>query len=248
MMGDVIRLEGVSLTAGVAAYYLLQDISFQVAQGDRVAIVGASGAGKTSLLRVLNRLSEVTAGRIYFAGQEIRQIPAVQLRQQITLVAQESKLLGMTVREAFAYPLTLRGMATSAIEQRLSFWMEQLHIPSEWLDRTEVQLSVGQRQLVAIGRALMIQPKVLLLDEPTSALDAGRAHHLLETLTHLAAEQQITLFMVNHQLDLARQFCTRLLAMHQGRLTHDLAADQVDWQELKHNLIQAETQEAEEWQ
>jgi D-methionine transport system ATP-binding protein len=94
----------------------------------------------------------------------------------------------------------------------------------------------------------MIQPKVLLLDEPTSALDAGRAHHLLETLTHLAAEQQITLFMVNHQLDLARQFCTRLLALHQGRLTHDLAADQVDWQELKHNLIQAETQEAEEWQ
>ena len=247
-MGDVIRLEGVSLTAGVAAHYLLQDISFQVAQGDRVAVVGASGAGKTSLLRLLNRLVEVSAGRVYFAGQDIRQIPIVQLRRQVTLVAQESKLLGMTVKEAFAYPLTLRGMAASAIEQRMGFWMERLHIPSEWLDRTEVQLSVGQRQRVAISRALMIQPKVLLLDEPTSALDAGRSHHLIETLTQLAAEQQMTVMMVNHQLELASQFCTRLLALHQGRLTHDLPADQVDWQALKHNLVQAETEEAEEWQ
>jgi D-methionine transport system ATP-binding protein len=237
----------VSLKASVGAHYLLQDISFRAAQGDRIAIVGPSGAGKTSLLRVLNRLSEASQGSIYFEQQDIRQIPVVQLRQQITLVPQESKLLGMTVKQALVYPLVLRGVERALIEQRLRMWMEQLHIPSEWLDRTEVQLSVGQRQLVAIGRALMIQPKVLLLDEPTSALDAGRSEHLVHVLQDVAKTISTTILMVNHQLEIAEQFCNRLLYLQQGRLSQDLATAQVKWTELKQTLIDQEATAAEEW-
>ncbi|HEY9620302.1 MAG TPA: ATP-binding cassette domain-containing protein [Crinalium sp.] len=240
-------LEQVSLKGTLGGYYLLNDISFDVAQGDRIAIVGPSGAGKTSLLRLLNRLNEVSSGSIYFEGQEIRQIPVIQLRQHITLVPQESKLLGMTVREALTYPLKLRQMPQSTIQQRLSTWMELIHLPSDWLDRTEVQLSVGQRQLVAIARALMIQPKILLLDEPTSALDAGRGSHLLNLLNNLADTSQITILMVNHQLELAEQFCSKVLFLQQGKLLHNAAKEHIDWATLKEQLIQAEAQESDEW-
>jgi D-methionine transport system ATP-binding protein len=240
-------LDRVSLNASIGAHVLLQDISCKISQGDRVVIVGPSGAGKTSLLRLLNRLSEASQGTILFEDQDIRQVPVISLRQQITLVPQESKLLGMTVRKALAYPLELRGLDKQTIQQRLATWMEQLHIPQEWLERTEVQLSVGQRQIVAIARALMIQPKVMLLDEPTSALDAGRADHLVDVLTQIAQTQQITILMVNHQLDLAQQFCTHLLHLHQGRLVQDLQAEQMNWVDLRQGLIEAEAQNAEEW-
>lgn len=242
-----LRLQHVSLAVGIVSQYLLQDISCEILRGDRLAIVGPSGAGKTSLLKLLNRLSEMTQGQIYFGDREIRQIPVLQLRQQITLVLQESKLLGMTVRESLKYPLLLRGLNQSLIQQRLDYWTEQLHIPLEWLDRTEIQLSVGQRQLVAIARALVIQPEVLLLDEPTSALDAGRAAHVISVLADCAKSNQMTILMVNHQLDLAQQFCTRVLYLQQGRLTRDLTAVEVDWSHLKETLIKAEAETAQDW-
>ncbi len=226
---------------------LLKQVSFSVQQGDRVAIVGPSGAGKTSLLRLLNRLNEPASGSIYLQGQDIRQIPVRQLRQQVALVLQESKLLGMTVQEALAYPLKLQGMADSTIKQRLGVWIDRLHLPSEWLERTETQLSVGQRQLVAIVRALVSQPQILLLDEPTSALDAGRSHALLQVLQSLSQENQMTILMVNHQLDLTQQFCDRLLYLHQGQLTQDLPARAVNWVDLRQTLIQAEAEAAREW-
>lgn len=242
-----LRLEHVSLKAPVGAHYLLQDISFTVSSGEHVGIVGSSGAGKTTLLRTLNRLSEVSQGKIFFEDKDIHQLPVMQLRRQVTLVTQETKLLGMTVRQALAYPLILRGLEQQVIEQRVATWTEQLHIPSDWLDRTEVQLSVGQRQLVSIARALVIQPKVLLLDEPTSALDAGRGSHLLNMLQNLSQTLPITILMVNHQLEFVQQFCSRLLYLQQGRLMQDLPATQVNWAELRQTLIDQETQATEEW-
>lgn len=243
-----LRLDRVSLSGSVGSHYLLKDISFEVFRSDRIAIVGPSGAGKTSLLRLLNRLSEPSAGSVYLEHQEYRQIPVIQLRQQVTLVLQESKLLGMTVQEALAYPLVLRDLPRSQIQQRLGYWIEQLHIPDEWLNRTELQLSVGQRQLVAIARALVIQPKILLLDEPTSALDAGRAFQLVQVLTQLASSSQTTILMVNHQLDLAQLFCTRVLHLQHGQLIQDAPnSSQMDWAKLRETLIQAEDLAAEEW-
>lgn len=241
------RLERVNLTASVGSQYLLKDISFEVLPGDRLAIVGPSGAGKTSLLRLLNRLSEPTSGAIYLENQDYKQIPVIQLRQQVTLVQQESKLLGMTVKEALEYGLILRKLPRSQITERISSGIEQLNIPTEWLERTELQLSVGQRQLVAIARALVIQPKILLLDEPTSALDAGRASQLLQVLTKLASNSQTTILMVNHQLELAQQFCTRVLYVEHGKLIQDAPNENLNWAKLRETLIKAETQVAEEW-
>ncbi|NJM71201.1 MAG: ATP-binding cassette domain-containing protein [Scytonema sp. RU_4_4] len=246
-----LRLEQISLfgslktqsKANQAGYPILQDISFEVFEGERVAIVGPSGAGKTHLLRLLNRLSTPTSGKIYLENQEYSQIPVLQLRSIVTLVPQESKLLGMTVQQALAYPLVLRGFPKQTIQQRVSHWIEQLQIPDEWLMRTEVQLSAGQRQVVAIARALVIQPKILLLDEPTSALDVNQAEHLVEILSQLVQNYQTTVFMVNHQVELAEKFCTRLLCLQQGRLLINQQASEINWVNLRENLTQAKAQD-----
>ncbi|RCJ15008.1 cobalt ABC transporter [Nostoc sp. ATCC 43529] len=231
------------LSGNQQGYPILQDISFEVFQGERVAIVGGVGAGKTSLLRVINRLVEPTSGKIYLENQEYRQIPVIQLRQMVTLVLQESKLLGMTVGQALAYPLVLRGLSKQAIEERVNYWTEQLHIPNEWLGRTEVQLSAGQRQLVAIARALLIQPKILLLDEPTSTLDVGTVSYVTQVLIELSQTHQITILMVNHQLDLAQMFCTRLLHLQQGHLSLNQRISEINWDNLRETLIKAQSQD-----
>ncbi|MGB3513883.1 MAG: ATP-binding cassette domain-containing protein [Microcoleaceae cyanobacterium] len=234
------------MTTPISSYYLLKDVSFAIEKGSRVAVVGASGAGKTSLLRLINRLISPTSGLIYLENQDYRKIPVIQLRQQVTLVLQESRLLGMSVAEAIAYPLKLRGLRPSDIQQRCDYWIQQLNIPLDWLSKSELQLSVGQKQLVAIARAAAIQPKILLLDEPTSALDIGKANLVLGVLTALA-KSGVTIVMVNHQLDLAQQFCTQLLQLNQGELIEDSPSSEVDWVKLRDSLIQAEVQQAEEW-
>ncbi|TAF56280.1 MAG: ATP-binding cassette domain-containing protein, partial [Oscillatoriales cyanobacterium] len=114
------------------------------------------------------------------------------------------------------------------------------------LDRTELQLSTGQKQLVAIARGIILQPKILLLDEPTSALDAGKAANLLQVLTQLT-NNQTTILMVNHQLEIAEQFSTRILHLQRGKIIEDLPSNQIDWVQLRQNLIQAEAEAQQEW-
>jgi len=244
----ILQLEQVSLAAPIGSSYLLQDISLTLEKGDSLAIVGPSGAGKTSLLRLLNRLSEPSRGFIAFEGRRYSQIPVIQLRQQIALVPQEPKLLGMAVTEAIAYPLVLQHLPPGEIRERTATWCKRLRIPEDWLERSELQLSLGQRQLCAIARSLAMHPKILLLDEPTSALDVGIANRLLQVLDELASTEQTTIVMVNHQLELARQFSNRVLYLQNGRVLEYRASDRLDWEQLRNALIQTEARETAEWE
>ncbi|MCU0536216.1 MAG: ATP-binding cassette domain-containing protein [Hydrococcus sp. Prado102] len=238
----ILELKQVSLATAIGSRYLLQDISFTVSSGDRIVIIGASGAGKTSLLRLLNRLQETTNGSIELDNQPFNKISAIQLRQQVVLVPQEAKLLGMRVRETLAYPLVLQQLPKREIQQRIETWRTKLHIPEAWLERNELELSLGQRQLVTIARALIMQPKILLLDEPTSALDVGSANHLIEVLAELADTSQMAIIMVNHQLELAQKFARRVIYLQQGQLLEDKDGDRVDWLQLRDNLNRIERQ------
>ncbi len=101
---------------------------------------------------LIKRLQEPSTGNIYFQGKSIKEIPVISLRQQIVLLPQESKLLGMTVRDALAYPLQLKKLNPAEINQRIDHWTSLLKIPQQWFERGELELSLGQRQLVAITR------------------------------------------------------------------------------------------------
>lgn len=234
---------------------ILNNCSMAIAAGSRTGIVGASGAGKTTLLRLLNRLIDPTSGKIYTWGQDIQQLPAIDLRRRIMLVAQEPSLLGMHVAEAIAYPLKLVGMSDRQIQDRLDLWLDKLQFDSKLLQRSELQLSVGQRQWVTIARALVTEPDILLLDEPTSALDRFRAGLLLDILQDLTqAKPPTTVVMVNHQLDLMADWCSHLMQLHRGNLVRSQTASQVNWEVVQQDMqnVQQDMQserrvETDEW-
>ncbi|MEM9150823.1 MAG: ATP-binding cassette domain-containing protein [Cyanobacteria bacterium P01_F01_bin.3] len=116
---SLLTFDRVTMTATIGVIEILKDLTLSVTQGDFVALVGPSGAGKTSLLRLMNRLVDASNGQILFEGQDIRQLSAVSLRQQVVLVNQESRLLGMTVREALGYPLRLKHREPGIIRPHL---------------------------------------------------------------------------------------------------------------------------------
>lgn len=247
-----LEADQVSLTDHFGFSDILKDISFQIkkrdraslaARGDRVAVLGTSGSGKTSLLRLLNRLSEPTTGNLFFAGTPYKNLSVISLRQQVVLVPQEPKLLGMTVGETLAYPLTLQNLSKAEINHRIATYCDRLQIPESWYDKTELQLSLGQRQLVTIARGLIMEPQVLLLDEPTSALDIATATRVINVLK----EQETTILMVNHQLELAEQFCDRVLYLQEGTLVYDRFNINLDWQQLKQEIIETEQKIEQEW-
>lgn len=215
---EILKLSNVRLNDKTGFETILDNISFAVNKGDRLGIMGPSGAGKTSLLRLLNRLLEPSQGSISFENKPFSEIPIVTLRRQIVLVPQEPKLLGMTVNNTLAYPLQLQQLNANEIQSRTTQYCQLLGIPSEWLERNELQLSLGQRQLVTIARGLMMQPKILLLDEPTSALDADKSDQLINILIELNETQGLTIIMVNHQQRLIDQFTSQVLSLAQGQL------------------------------
>jgi D-methionine transport system ATP-binding protein len=227
---------------------LLTDISFSLAAGECITLTGVTGAGKSTLLRLLNRLSEPTAGQILLDGVNYQIISPTALRRQIMLVSQEPKLLGMKVREALAYPLQLQAINPEEIKQRIVTVTDRLQIPSEWFDRTEMQLSAGQKQLISIARGLITQPQILLLDEPIANLDFTTAERVLETITNIAKTQQMGLIVVNHQLELAVRFSDRLLYLQDGKLLLDRVSTSVDWQELQQQIRASDRQANAEWE
>jgi len=244
---SILQVKNVSLKATIGFGSLLQNVTFEVSLGQKVGVVGASGAGKTSLLRLLNRLAEPSQGEIYFQNSSLVNLSSVSLRKQIVLVPQEPKLLGMNVIDSLSYPLHLQQLSHSEINQRIKTWSNLLHLPDQWLNKTELQLSLGQRQLVAIARALMMQPKILLLDEPTSALDIASATYLLEVLQDLSLSQNLTIIMVNHQLDLIKNFCDRILYINAGHLIQDCLSTSSNWQTIQKQIVQHQKKQQAEW-
>jgi D-methionine transport system ATP-binding protein len=226
---------------------LLTDISFSLAAGECITLTGITGAGKSTLLRLLNRLIEPTAGELLLAGANYRSIPPIALRQQVMLVSQEPKLLGMKVREALAYPLQLQSVDPAEITQRIATVAEQFELPTDWLDRTELQLSPGQKQIVSIARGIITRPQVLLLDEPIANLDFTTAEQVLGKVVDIARSQQMGLIVVNHQLELAAKFSDQLLYLQSGKITINQASKSIDWQNLQQQMRESEDRSISEW-
>jgi D-methionine transport system ATP-binding protein len=228
---------------GVVDHVLLQDVSTVLRSGEIVGVVGATGAGKTSFLRLLNRLVEPLRGKILWQGQAYQTIPVSQLRQQVMLVPQEPKLLGMTVGEAIAYPLILQKLPQQQIDSRLASWRSRLQIPTDWWDKGEVSLSVGQRQWVTIGRGLVCESPVLLLDEPTAHLDGQYAARLGQMVKELS---ETLVVIASHDLAWLETVCHRVLYFQQGRLVQDVQPE-INWGELANRIKATEKAIDDEW-
>ncbi len=248
MNSPILELKQVSLAASIGADYLLRDISFAVKKREKIAIVGASGSGKTSLLRLLNYLVSPAIGELLYQGVPYPEQDILQIRKTMVLIPQEPKLLGMSGQDALRYPLELQKLSRKEIDRRFAKYSDILQIPLAWLERDELTLSLGQRQLIAIARGLMLEPKVLLLDEPTSALDRRICDRLLTVLNQLNQHNHVTILMVNHQLEISELFADRILYLDSGKLAQDLPASPENWQQVEEQLRKTDQSLAEEWQ
>ncbi len=243
----LLQLKSIDYTPSNFTRPLLTDISFSLAASECITLTGITGAGKSTLLRLLNRLSEPTSGEILLTGEDYRSISPTAMRQRVMLVSQEPQLLGMKVREALAYPLQLQSLGVEEIKQRILTVADQFEIPTDWFDRTQLQLSAGQKQLVSIARGVITQPQVLLLDEPIASLDTSTAARVLATINSICRSQKIGIIVVNHQLELAAQSSDRLLYLHDGKLLIDQLSTLVDWQKIQQQIRESEDRSISEW-
>jgi D-methionine transport system ATP-binding protein len=215
---------------------LLQPVSFTVKAGEVVVITGAKGAGKTLLLKLLNRLVEPTGGQVFWAGQEYRSIPPANLRRQIAFVATEPDLLGMTVQEALMYPLLVQKLSPAVMEQRLIMVLGSFMIPENWLGKRANELKMADYQRVAVARCLMMEPQVLLLDDPFKYLDLA----VWTELRSMAQKLCLSLVVSGRNLE-----SDRVLYLRNGHLLWDRA--EVDWMALGEEIDRAEAIEAKDW-
>ena len=200
---------------------VLRGVNVSVKPGETVAIVGPSGSGKSTLLNLVGALDTPSSGSLVLDGEDLSKLDDLQLadirNRKIGFIFQSHHLLPQcTVLENVLVPTIARGQANDDDKHRARKLLERVGLVDR-LNHRPGQLSGGERQRVAVVRALINQPQLLLADEPTGALDRGSAENLTKLLLELNEEEKVTLIVVTHSLDLAKQM-GRVLELLNGKL------------------------------
>lgn len=199
----------------------LDGITLHIKKGEIFGVIGFSGAGKSSLIRCLNRLEEPDSGSIAIGSTIITDLDSASLREsrrKVGMIFQHFNLFdSRTVLENVAFPLEVAGYDQQAIEARAREVIDWVGLTHE-AERYPSQLSGGQKQRVGIARALANHPDVLLCDEATSALDPLTTFSILELLKELNQKLNITILLITHELDVLRYICHRMAVIEQGKI------------------------------
>jgi putative ABC transport system ATP-binding protein len=215
---------------------VLKDVSLRVPCGSALALVGPSGGGKSSLLRLWNALDPADSGRVLLDGREAGSFSPVELRRRVGLVFQTPCALAPTVEEdvTFGPRLRLDGRADPQRFRELAVReLVRVGLGGDFLARPMSRLSVGEQQRVAIARALANEPEALLLDEPTAALDPRATREILELLGRLRSELKLTVVFVSHALEQARAVGERIALLVAGEVIEE--ADAATFFECPHD-------------
>lgn len=195
-------------------------VSFQVQEGELITILGTSGCGKTTLMKMVNRLYEPTSGTIKVFGEDIMKTDAVQLRRKIGYVIQQIGLFPhMTVEKNIAVVPEILGWDKEKIHNRATELLEMVNLdPESYRNRYPSQLSGGQQQRVGLARALAANPSIMLLDEPFGAIDAINRTKLQDELLAIHQKGGLTCLFVTHDVTEALKLGSRILIMNQGEI------------------------------
>jgi len=221
----LLSLQGVSFRRSPphqSSAEVLAGVSLDVAEGELVALVGRSGGGKSTLLRLMNRLEEPSGGTITFCGEQLTSYAPAALRRAVVLLPQRPVMFPGSVRDNILRgERYLRRAIQPDTESRLRDCLSLSQLPESLLDHPAAQLSIGQQQRVAIARALMVDPRVLLADEPTSALDRPTAQLIAGMLRAFSRRPGCGAVMVSHDLELASRFADRLVFLEGGKVVEE---------------------------
>ncbi len=203
----------------------LDRISFDVADGEFIAIMGASGSGKTTLLNCISTIDAVSAGDILLDGKSIAELPAEELagfrRKKLGFVFQDFNLLDtLTIEENIGLALSINHSNPQSVKKKVDEVAQKLGI-SDVLNKFPYQVSGGQKQRAACGRAMAAGQSLLLADEPTGALDSKSSKNLLEIMTQMNKEMGATILMVTHDAYSA-SYAGRVLFLKDGRIFNEL--------------------------
>jgi phosphonate transport system ATP-binding protein len=217
----------------------LRDVSFEVPEGEFVAVIGLSGSGKSTLLRCINRLIDPTEGEIWWNDIQLSHVTGEELRrarrrigmifQHFNLVERSSVLTNvLSGRLGYVNAVaSVLGRFPEEDIQRAYANLERVGIREKAENRAD-ELSGGQRQRVGIARALMQEPGLILADEPVASLDPALAHSIMRHLQLINREDKITVLCSLHFLDLVQQYSTRAVALNEGQLVFDGRPEEID--------------------
>jgi iron complex transport system ATP-binding protein len=211
--------------------WVLQDVSFQVEKGEFVGVIGPNGSGKTTLLKMLYRLLSPQKGGILFELVPMKKMDRTDIAKRIAVVAQETQLLFpfsvletvLMGRSPYLGQLMFESEKDLEIAKKAMEWTETLSFSERHMD----ELSGGERKRVFIARALAQEPEVILLDEPTANLDIHHQMDFLDLILTLNRERGLTILMASHDMNIASEFCDRLILLQGGRIYKTGTPDEV---------------------
>lgn len=238
MTEPIITIDEISKSFGT--FRVLDQLSMQVMPGEKLALIGPSGSGKTTILRILMTLERIDGGHIRIENEELYHMSRngglvaaderhlTRMRQKIGMVFQLFNLFPhMCVLENVTLaPMLTKGVPRPAAEKRAMELLDMVGMSAK-AKAMPAQLSGGQKQRVAIARALALSPKIMLFDEVTSALDPELVEEVLNVMRKLAAETDMTMLLVTHEMGFAHDFADRVLFFDRGRIVEEGRPDEI---------------------
>jgi len=241
--GYLLKVEGLKtyfpirkgLLRRTAGYVKAVDgVSFEIAQGQTLGLVGESGCGKTTVARSLIRLVPATEGKVLYEGLDVLSVDERQLgriRREISIIFQDpfgSLNPRMTVGDIIGEPLKVqRGVGGSELSERVAVLLSKVGLSPDHINRYPHEFSGGQRQRIGVARALALEPKLVICDEPVSALDVSIQSQILNLLKDLQEELGLTFLFIAHDLAVVEFFCDVIAVMYMGRIVEQACAEEL---------------------
>ncbi len=211
----------------------VDDISFEIKKGEVLGMVGESGSGKSTAGRAAIRLIEPTSGQITFLGHDLLKLSQVEMkgyRKKIQMVFQDpysSLNPRKTICESIGEPLLFHQIVKTKREQqeRVAYLLEQVGLSADVMDRYPHEFSGGQQQRICIGRALGLEPELIVCDEAVSALDVSVQAQILNLLSELKERLHLSYLFITHDLSVVRHLCDRVVVMHGGKIVESASVE-----------------------
>ncbi len=196
---------------------ILDDLSFQIPKGDFVALIGANGAGKSTISRLVNGLLHPTKGHVFLNGKDTLKTPSSTLARDCGFLFQnpDRQICENTVKDEIAFSMKAQGWPLDRIEERTKEVLETFDLDPEWFPFSR---SRGERQRIALASVLACEPQLLILDEPTTGLDYLECIRIMDYVTMLNQEKGVTVLMVSHDMELVQSYARNVLVLNHGKI------------------------------